>query len=46
MALGITMGGVERDDNDESDVVIGGDGCFVDDNDLSITFKSKSNVIK
>jgi hypothetical protein len=40
------MGRVDKDDNDEFDVVIGGDGCLVDDNDRSITCKSKSNVIK
>jgi hypothetical protein len=40
------MGGVDKDDNDESDVVISGDGCLVDDNNRSITCKNKSNVIK
>ena len=46
MAFGTTMGGVDKDDKDESDVVIGGDGCLVDDNDRSITCKSKSKVIR
>lgn len=46
VAFGMTIGGVDKDDNDESDVVICGDECLVADNDLSITFKSKSNVIR
>jgi hypothetical protein len=37
------MGGVDKD---EFDVVIGGDGCLVDDNDRSIICRSKSNVIR
>ena len=47
VALGTKIDGVESDDNEESEAVVsGGDGCFVKDNDLSITVRSKSKVIK
>lgn len=46
MPFQMTIDDVKKDDNDEFDVVIGGDECLVDNNDCSITCKSKSNVMK
>ena len=47
VALGIKIEGVESDESEESEAVVrGGDGRFVKDNDLSITVRSKSKVMK
>jgi len=43
VTLGTMIGGVESEDNEDSEV---DGGCLVEDKDLSMTFKSKSNVIK